>query len=328
LARYLVQSDLLYYSIAASLALALAATEAFAQSYPAKPVRFIVPFAPGGGADLVARLVATPLSESLGQQVVVDNRGGASGIIGTEMAAKSAPDGYTMVLTSTNLAAGVSLYRKLPFDLQKDFSPVILLAKTPSILAVHPSLPVKTVQELIALAKSAPGKINYAGGVGTTLQLNAELFKSMAKIDLVHVPYNGTGPAVIGALSGEAPVILAPTLALLPHVKSGRLRALAITSIQRSAGVPDLPTVAESGVPGFDSSQWYGIQVPAGTPKAIVTRLNSECLKIVRGQEFIARLVKDASIPMGTTPQEFGSFLKSEIEKWVKVLKISGAKVE
>jgi len=321
-------NSVLGVSIAASLALALAATEAFAQSYPAKPVRFIVPFAPGGGADLVARLVATPLSESLGQQVVVDNRGGASGIIGTEMAAKSAPDGYTMVLTSTNLAAGVSLYRKLPFDLQKDFSPVILLAKTPSILAVHPSLPVKTVQELIALAKSAPGKINYAGGVGTTLQLNAELFKSMAKIDLVHVPYNGTGPAVIGALSGEAPVILAPTLALLPHVKSGRLRALAITSIQRSAAVPDLPTVAESGVPGFDSSQWYGIQVPAGTPKAIVTRLNSECLKIVRGQEFIARLVKDASIPMGTTPQEFGSFLNSEIEKWVKVLKISGAKVE
>ena len=321
-------NSVLGVSIAASLALALAATEAFAQSYPAKPVRFIVPFAPGGGADLVARLVATPLSESLGQQVVVDNRGGASGIIGTEMAAKSAPDGYTMVLTSTNLAAGVSLYRKLPFDLQKDFSPVILLAKTPSILAVHPSLPVKTVQELIALAKSAPGKINYAGGVGTTLQLNAELFKSMAKIDLVHVPYNGTGPAVIGALSGEAPVILAPTLALLPHVKSGRLRALAITSIQRSAAVPDLPTVAESGVPGFDSSQWYGIQVPAGTPKAIVTRLNSECLKIVRGQEFIARLVKDASIPMGTTPQEFGSFLKSEIEKWVKILKISGAKVE
>jgi len=240
-------NSVLGVSIAASLALALAATEAFAQSYPAKPVRFIVPFAPGGGADLVARLVATPLSESLGQQVVVDSRGGASGIIGTEMAAKSAPDGYTMVLTSTNLAAGVSLYRKLPFDLQKDFSPVILLAKTPSILAVHPSLPVKTVQELIALAKSAPGKINYAGGVGTTLQLNAELFKSMAKIDLVHVPYNGTGPAVIGALSGEAPVILAPTLALLPHVKSGRLRALAITSIQRSAAVPDLPTVAESG---------------------------------------------------------------------------------
>ena len=321
-------NPVLAVSIAASLVFTPAASETLAQSYPTRPVRFIVPFAPGGGADLVARVVATPLGEGLGQQVVVDNRGGASGIIGTEMAAKSAPDGYTIVLTSTNLAAGVSLYRKLPFDLLTDFSPVILLAKTPSILAVHPSLPVKTVQELIALAKSTPGRINYAGGVGTTLQLNAELFKSMAMIDLVHVPYNGTGPAVIGALSGEAPVILAPTLALLPHVKSGRLRALAITSIQRSAAVPDLPTVAESGVPGFDSSQWYGIQVPVGTPKAIVTRLNSECLKIVRGQEFIARLVKDASIPMGTTPQEFGSFLKSEIEKWVKVLKISGAKVE
>jgi tripartite-type tricarboxylate transporter receptor subunit TctC len=318
----------LLVSIATGVALAPGAAKALAQGYPAKPVRFIVPFAPGGGADLVARVVATPLGEQLGQQVVVDNRGGASGIIGTEMAAKSAPDGYTIVLTSTNLAAGVSLYSKLPFNLRKDFAPVILLAKTPSILAVHPSLPVGTVQQLIALAKSLPGKINYAGGVGTTLQLNAELFKTMAMINMVQVPYNGTGPAVVGALSGEAPVILAPTIALLPHVKSGRLRALAITSIQRSAAVPELPTVAESGVPGFDSTQWYGILVPAATPKAIITRLNTECLKIVRGQDFIARLVKDASIPMGTTPQEFGSFLKSEIEKWVKVLKISGAKVE
>jgi tripartite-type tricarboxylate transporter receptor subunit TctC len=316
------------FCIAGSVALGLSVTGAAAQNYPSKPIRFVVPFSPGGGADLVARLVASPLGERLGQQVVVDNRGGAGGTIGTDLAAKSAPDGYTIALTTENLAAGLSLYAKLPFNLLNDFTPVILLAKTPGIIAVHPSLPVKSVKELIALAKASPGKINYAGAVGSTLHFDAELFKTMAKIDIVQIPYNGTGPAVIGALSGEAPVIVAPTLSLLPHVKSGRLRALAITSSQRSAAVPDLPTVAESGVPGFDTAQWYGILAPAGTPDAIVTRLNSECLKIVRGPEFTARLVKDASIPLGSTPQEFGAYLKSEIEKWARVIKSSGARIE
>jgi tripartite-type tricarboxylate transporter receptor subunit TctC len=314
--------------IAAAVSLGLSAAHAPAQGYPVKPVRLIVPFTPGGGADLVARLVATPLGERLGQQVIVDNRGGAGGTLGTDLAAKSAPDGYTLVLTTENLAAGLSLYAKLSFNLAADFTPVILLAKTPGIVAVHPSLPVKSVKELIALAKAAPGKINYAGAVGSTLHFDAELFKTMAKIDIVQIPYNGTGPAVIGALSGEAPVIVAPTLALLPHVKSGRLRALAITSTQRSDAVPDLPTVAESGVPGYDAAQWYGILAPAGTPEAIVTRLNSECLKIVRGPEFTARLVRDASIPLGSTPPEFGVYLKSEIEKWAKIIKHSGARIE
>ena len=301
---------------------------ASAQSYPVKPVRFIVPFPPGGGADVVARLFATLLSERIGQQIVADNRGGAGGVIGTELAAKSAPDGYTIALTSTNLAAAVSLYGKLPFDLIRDFTPVSLLAKTPSILAVHPSLPAMSVKELVALAKAAPGRINYAGAVGSTLHLYGELFKTMAKIDIVQVAYKGTGPAVIGALSGEAPVIIAPTLSLLPHLNSGRLRALAITSSQRSATLPDLPTVAESGVPGFEGTQWYGILAPAGTPDQIVTRLNRECVIIAQSPEFTSRLVKDASIPLGTTSQEFAVFLKNEIDKWVGALKFSGAKVE
>jgi len=311
-----------------AICLALMAQASCAQQYPVKPIRFIVPFTAGGGADLVARLVAVPLGERLGQQVVVDNRGGAGCSIGTDMAAKTAPDGYTMVLTSTNLAAAVSLYGKLPFDLIKDFTPVILLAKTPGIVAVHPSLPAKSIKEFITLAKSAPGKINYAGGIGTTMHLDAELFKTMANVDLVQIPYNGTGPAVIGTLSGEAPVIFAPTIAILPHAKTGRLRALAITSIQRSAAVPDLATVAESGVPGFDTSQWYGILMPAGTPDAIVTRINGEAVKIVQGPDFTSRMVRDASIPIGSTPQELGAYLKNEIEKWAKVIKYSGARVE
>jgi tripartite-type tricarboxylate transporter receptor subunit TctC len=314
--------------IAVGIAFFAGAAGAPAQTYPAKPVRFIIPFTAGGGADLVARLVATPLAERLGQQVVVDNRGGAGGTLGTDIAAKSAPDGYTVAMTTENLAAGLSLYPKLQFDLLRDFTPVILLAKTPGLLAVHPSLPVKSVKELISLAKASPGKLNYAGAVGSTLHFDAELFKTMAKINMVQIPYNGTGPAVIGALSGEAPVIIAPTLAVLPHAKSGRLRSLAITSSQRSEAIPDVPTVAESGVPGYDAAQWYGMLAPAGTPEAVVARLNAECLKIVRGPEFTARLVKDASIPLGSTPQEFGVFLKSEVEKWARVIKSSGARID
>jgi len=314
--------------IAFGVTLGLSAACAVAQNYPVKPVRLIVPFSAGGGADLVARLVATPLGERIGQQVIVDNRGGAGGTLGTEIAAKSAPDGYTLVVTTENLAAGLSLYTKLQFDLLRDFTPVILLAKTPGLLAVHPSLPVKSVKELLALAKASPGKINYAGAVGSTLHFDAELFKTMAKINMVQIPYNGTGPAVIGALSGEAPVIIAPTLAVLPHAKSGRLRALAITSSQRSDVIPEVPTVAESGVPGYDAAQWYGILAPAGTADAVVARLNAECLKIVRGPDFTARLVRDASIPLGSTPQEFGAFLKSEVEKWARVIKSSGARIE
>ncbi|HKA43926.1 MAG TPA: tripartite tricarboxylate transporter substrate binding protein [Burkholderiales bacterium] len=299
-----------------------------AQGYPFKPIRFIVPFAPGGGADTMARLIGAPLSERLGQQVVIENRGGAGGTIGAALAAKAAPDGYTLVMGSTNLAAAPSLHGKLSFDPLKDFTAVTLLAKTPSIIAVHPSLPARSVKELIALARARPGQINYAGGAGSTNHLDAELFKSMAKVDIVQVPYNGTGASLIGVLSGEASVIVAPTLVVLPHVKSGRLRPLAVTSLQRSAAIPDAPTVAESGVPGFETGQWYGILAPAGLSDPVVTRLNAESVKTVQDPEFAARLGRDGSMALGTTPQEFTSYFRGEIAKWARVIKISGARVD
>jgi tripartite-type tricarboxylate transporter receptor subunit TctC len=268
------------------------------------------------------------LAENIRQQVVIDNRGGAHGIIATELAAKAPPDGYTIVMASTNLAAAPSLHSKLPFDALKDFTAVTLLAKTPSLIAVHPSLPVRSVKELIALARARPGQINYAGGVGSTNHLDAELFKSMAKVDIVRVPYNGTGASLIGVVSGEASVIIAPALVVLPHVKNGRLRALAVTSAQRSRATPELPTVAESGLPGFETTQWYGIVVPAGVPDTIVARLNTESVKVVGDPELAARMSRDGTYPAGTTPQEFAGFFRNEVAKWAKAIKVSGAKAE
>ncbi|HZM46823.1 MAG TPA: tripartite tricarboxylate transporter substrate binding protein [Burkholderiales bacterium] len=314
--------------VLAACALGAPAGAVLAQTYPAKPIRFLVPFAPGGGADTMARLVGTPLTERMGQQVVIENRGGAGGTIGAALGAKAPPDGYTIVMGSTNLAAAPSLHGKLPFDPLKDFTAVTLLARTPSVMAVHPSLPVKSVKELVALARARPGQINYAGGVGSTNHLDAELFKSMAKVDIVQVPYNGTGPSLIGVVSGEASVIIAPALVVLPQVKSGRLRALAVTSAQRSRATPELPTVAESGVPGFETAQWYGIVVPAGVPDTIVARLNAEAVKVVNDPDLAARMARDGTLPAGTTPQEFAAFFRSEVAKWAKVIKTSGAKAE
>lgn len=304
------------------------AVSVLAQAYPAKPVRFIVPFNAGGGADAMARLLAIPLTERLGQQVVIENRGGAGGTIGAALGAKAPADGYTLVMGSTNLAAAPSLHGKLPYDTLKDFTPVTLLAKTPSLFAVHPSLPVKSVKELIALARARPGQINYAGGAGSTNHLDAELFKSLAKVDIVQVPYNGTGASLIGVLSGEASILIAPTLVALPHVRSSRLRALAVSSLQRSPAVPEIPTVDESGLPGYETAQWYGMLVPAGVPETIVARLNAESVKIVQAPEFAARLARDGSIPQGTSPQEFAAYFRNEIAKWQKVIRISGAKAE
>ena len=304
------------------------AVSVLAQAYPAKPVRFIVPFNAGGGADAMARLLAIPLTERLGQQVVIENRGGAGGTIGAALGAKAPADGYTLVMGSTNLAAAPSLHGKLPYDTLKDFTPVTLLAKTPSLFAVHPSLPVKSVKELIALARARPGQINYAGGAGSTNHLDAELFKSLAKVDIVQVPYNGTGASLIGVLSGEASILIAPTLVALPHVRSSRLRALAVSSLQRSPAVPEIPTVDESGLPGYETAQWYGMLVPAGVPETIVARLNAESVKIVQAPEFAARLARDGSIPQGSSPQEFAAYFRNEIAKWQKVIRISGAKAE
>lgn len=300
-----------------------------ARSYPAKPIRFIVPYVAGGGADAMARLIAPRLSDKLGQQVVIDNRGGAGGNIGSELAARAAPDGYTLLMGAAALAINVSLYGKLTFDPLKDFTAVTLLAKTPNILAVHPSLPVKSVKELIALAKAAPEQINYAsGGSGTTPHLTMELFKTMAKVNLVHVPYKSAGPALIALLSGEVSLMPASPLLVMPHVKSGKLRALAITSITRSPALPELPTVAESGLSGFEVAQWYGILAPAGTPDTVVARLNSELVKIMQTPAVNEWLLREGSLPVGNTPQEFAAYLKEEVAKWAKVVKFSGARVD
>lgn len=315
---------------AACLALAITSVaEAHAQAFPARPVRFIVPYGTGGGADAMARLIAPRLSEYLGQSVIVDNRGGAGGNIGSEQGAKAAPNGYTLLMGAAALAINVSLYGKLPFDPVRDLVPVSLLAMSPNIVVVHPSLPVRSIKELIALAKTKPGQINYAsGGSGTTPHLATELLKVVANIDLAHVPYKSAGPSVVALLSGEVSLSLLPGLTVLPQVRAGRLRALAITSLKRSPALPDLPTVAESGLPGFEASQWYGVLVPAGTPRPIVARLNSELVKVIRLPELTERIVNEASIPIGSTPEEFSAWLKSEIAKWAKIVKFSGARVE
>lgn len=301
--------------------------KASAQSYPSKPIRVIVAFAPGGGTDIMARLIMPPLSERLGQpRIIVDNRPGGGGYIGAEMAAKAAPDGHTLFFTAANIVMSLKLFPQQPVDPLKDFRPVSLLTREPSLLAVHPSLPVKSVKELIALAKAHPGKINYGGGHGTSSHLNTELFKMMAKVSLVQVPYaGGTGPAVLGALIGEAPVVIAPISAALPHTKSGRLRALAVTLPERAPAFPDFPAIAES-LPGFAAFQWYGVLVPTGTPGDIVDRLNKELTKVMQLPDLRARLVSDGAVVVdGSTPQEFAAHMRDEKVKWAKVVEVSGA---
>jgi tripartite-type tricarboxylate transporter receptor subunit TctC len=297
------------------------AASALAEGYPSRPVRMVVPYPAGGGADFVARLVAQGLSERLGQQVFVDNRSGAGGTIGTAFAAKAAPDGQTIYLAAANLAWNMSLFENLAYDPLIDFSPVGLLARTPSILAINPALPAKTVKELVALAKASPVKINAAGGTGTSMQTDMELFKAMAGIDFVQIPYRGTAPAVLGTLSGEVSVIIAPTTALLPHVRSGTLRALAISGEQRSPALPEVPTVIEAGVPGFETYQWYGILVPRRTPHDIVFRLNRQIGDVMRSPNVEMLLASQALIPVPDTPEEFEAFIRAQIAKWAKVLR-------
>ena len=300
-----------------------------AQDYPVKLIRFIVPYEAGGGADITARMMATKLSESLGQRVVIDNRAGAAGNIGSELAARAAPDGYTLLLAAAQFATNVSLYSKIGFDPVKDFTAVTLLAKSPLIVVVHPSLPVRSIKDLIALAKSAPEKINYgSGGAGSGSHLATELFKTMAKVEMIHVPYKGGNAQNIAVLTGEVPITMGAPLSILPHVTSGRVKALAVTSLQRAAALADVPTVAEGGLPGFEGGQWYGVAVPAGTPNAVVARLHRELVLIVRLPEISERLVRDIVIPMGSTPDEFVNFVKNEIAKIAAIIKASKARVD
>lgn len=315
--------------VSCSLVLIAAVTQCGAQTYPARPIRAIVPYAAGGGVDAVARLIAPRLGERLGQQVVIDNRPGATGNIGAELASRAAPDGYTVLIAGASIAINVSLYRKLAYDLVKDFAAVTSIAVSPNIVLVHPSLPARSIAELIALARARPGQLNYAsGGSGSTLHLTAELFKSMTGVAITHVPYKGTGPALIAVISGETEVVMPPLAGTLAYVESGRLRALAVTSASRVKMLPQLPTVAEAGVPGFESGQWYGVFVPAATSPDIVIRLQTDIARVVRLPDVVEQITQQGSIATGETPEQFAAHVRQEIAKWAKVVKVSGAHPE
>ncbi|GAA4336183.1 tripartite tricarboxylate transporter substrate binding protein [Pigmentiphaga soli] len=283
----------------------------------------IVPYAPGGGSDATARLVAQKLSESLGQTVVVDNRTGAGGILGMEMAAKAAPDGYTLVLGATGtLSINPSLYRSLPYDALRDFTPISLVIVTPCVLVANPALPIHSVAELIAYAKANPGKLNYSSsGVGGSSHLAGALFNAMAGTQMAHIPYRGTGPAALAVVAGEVSVTFADVYATLPHVKSGRVRALAVTSITRMQAMPELPTIAEAGVPGYEAGSWFGVLGPAGMPHDVVVRLASELADIVNAPQMREKLISDGSIPVGNTPEEFARHIRAENARWSRVIK-------
>jgi tripartite-type tricarboxylate transporter receptor subunit TctC len=310
-------------------AFALPLTSATAQNYPTKPIRMIVPYPPGGGTDIVGRMVAQKLSENLGQTVVIDNRGGAAGSIGSEIAAHSVPDGYSIVMGNVAPnAINVSLYAKLGYDPVKDFEPVSLVASTPNILVVQPAFPAKTVPELITLAKAKPSSLNYpSAGLGSSSHLAGELFDNLAGVKMVHIPYKGGGPALIDLLGGQMQLMFATMPAAMPHVKSGRLRAIAVTSVKHSQTLPDLPTIGET-LKGYDASTWYGVLAPARTPRPVVTSLHAEIVKILGVAETRERLLAQGFEPVGSTPAEFGNYIKSEIAKWGKVIKAAGIKPE
>jgi tripartite-type tricarboxylate transporter receptor subunit TctC len=292
------------------------------KTYPARPVRMIVPLVPGGSVDTMARALAQKMSDTMGQQVVVDNRGGASGNIGTEIAARAAPDGYTIMTVSMTVVVNQFLFPKVPFDPVRDFAPISLIASAPQVLTVHPSVPVKSTKELIAFAKANPGKLHYpSSGKGTNSHLSMELFKSMAHVDIVDVPYRGGGPGQIALLAGEVQVGFNNPPNALPHINAGRLRALAMTTEKRSSLLPDLPTVAESGVPGYTFSTWYGVLAPAGIPTPIRDALHGHVAGAMRSPEIAHRFAYEGAEIIASSPAQFAAHIKSEVARWGKVLK-------
>lgn len=306
-----------------ALALLLAGGSAIAQksNYPDKSIRFIVPFPPGGGTDIVARVMAQKLSEAFGQSVVVDNRGGAGGTIGAEIAAKSTPDGYTMIMVSGSYAVNAGLY-KLPYDPVNGIDTVSLVGTGPFIVALHPSMPSTNVKQLIALARAKPGAINYGStGTGGITHMATELFRLMANVNIVHIPYKGTGPALNDLIAGQIQLVFGAMLATLPHVKSGRLRGIAVTGPKRSPAAPQIPTVSESGLPGYEVTLWYGVWGPKGLPKDVPSRWHAELVKILQSPDMRGKLGTEGLEAAGSTPEEFRAHLRSEVEKWAKVIK-------
>ncbi len=296
-----------------------------AQGYPARPIRMIVPFPPGGSIDVLARPLAQKMSEFMGQQVVVDYRSGASGNIGTELTVRAPADGYTIMITTIPLVVNPSLYAKLPFDVVRDLAPVSLLAASPFVLVVHPSVPVKSVKELIALAKAQPGKLNYASaGNGTNLHVAAELFKTLTKTNIVHVPYKGGGPALAAMLGGEADLSFLGVVPATPYIKAGKMRGLATTGTKRTPVLPELPTVAESGVKGYEFASWYGVLAPAGTPASVINTLNAQITKALRSSDLGERFTREGAEIIASSPAQFGAHLKSELVRWARVAKEAG----
>lgn len=316
--------------LAAVIALGVASTAALAQTYPAKPVRMVVPFPAGGATDIVARLVAQKMTEAFGQQVLIDNRAGAAGTIGSDAVAKAAPDGYTLLVgTSSTHAIAQSLYAKLAYESIRDFTPVAGLATSTITLSAHPSVPARTVKDLIALAKAKPDALSFASsGSGGVSHLVGEMFKFQAGVQMLHVPYKGDAPALADLVGGQVSLQFGTAVSFLPYIQSGKLKALAVTSTKRSPILPDVPTVSESGLKGFEALQWFGVFGPAGLPRDLVARLHGEIQRIVQTPELKDRLTKLASEPLVGTPEQFAAFQKSEIAEWAKVVKASGTRLD
>ena len=299
------------------------------QGYPARAVRLVVPSAPGGGTDITARIMAPKFSEYFGQQVVVENRAGAATMIGGEVVARSAPDGYTLLMGISTLAINAAMYKKVAYDALKDFAPIAQVVTLSNVLVTHPSLPARNVKELVAFAKPRPGQINFASaGVGTNPHLSMELFLSLAGLKMMHVPYKGSGQGIVDVIAGHVPVMMPAVPTALTYIKNGRLRPLGVSGAKRSQAAPDIPTIAEAGIAGYEATQWFGILAPAGTPRAIVDRWHRETVRALKDPEVRDRLVADGADPVGSTPEEFAAYLRAETIKWAKVVKAIGIQPE
>ena len=318
-----------YTALTALLALAGGETALAQSGYPSKPIRIISIFPPGGGNDGICRAVAQKMTESIKQQVIVENRTGANGIIGTEAAARAAPDGYTITLIPSGHAVNASLYKKLPFDSIKDFTPLSLAGSSPMVLAIHPSIPAKNVRELIAIAKARPGQLTYvSAGIGASGHLAGALFETMTNTKMVHIPYKGMSLAVSDLMGGQVSMSFGTALSMVPHVRTGRLRALATTGAARSPALPDLPTVDQSGIKGFDGSSWNGVVMPAGTPREIVTRVSTELVKMLKAPEMKEKILQQGGLAVGNTAEEFTAYVKAESDKWARVAKAAQVRPE